>query len=86
MRATEKKVLHLRHPEGGIFDEVIFVLSEDAHQTRNQRDMLEEAARIVRGETVGTERIERKKRALIPFLIGAGSSLLLSLVCMLLIL
>ncbi len=73
MRACEKKVWHLRHPESGIFEEVYFVLREDADGCTAKSDMIAEAERIIRKETAEkVPRKEKKKRQmLLPFLSGA---------------
>ncbi len=74
MRACEKKVLHLRHPESGIFDEVYFVLREDMEKAPSRRDMVEEAARIIRKETQERDAVKAKKRRgrlLYPCLVGS---------------
>ena len=81
VRATEKRVLHLRRPESGMFDEVIFVLNEDVRKKESHKDMLEEAARIVKGASDATERDKKKRSRLVPFMLGVASALA---VCLLL--
>ncbi len=76
MKACEKKVWHLRHPESGIFDEVYFVLREDAEGCAAPGDMIAEAERIIRKETA--EKVlpkkKKKKGMILSFLVGAAVS------------
>jgi len=84
MRACEKKVLHLRHPESGIFDEVYFVLREDVMSTPSHRDMVEEAERIIRREAREKDVLKKKDKRLLLLvalilLLGSACAVMLTL-------
>lgn len=73
MKACEKKVWHLRHPESGIFAEAYFVLREDVSMQTPVSDMIKEAERIIRKESADQCPKKEKERQtiLLPFFAGA---------------
>ena len=73
VRGCEKRMVRLKNPEVGMFEEVLFVLRDEAeHGGRCERDVVAEATRLLR------EAVPRREarggvggRAPLPFLLGA---------------
>jgi hypothetical protein len=83
MRGTEKKVLYVRNTESTLFEEAYFILKKD-QEPPPHRDMVEEAARIIRREYLPKEENAKKRGTLDRlwlFLLGGLFSALIFVLC-----
>lgn len=71
VRGCEKRMVRLKNPEGGMFEEVLFVLRDEAELCRcHSRDIVAEATRLLE-EAVSCREGKRGARVSpLPFLLG----------------
>ena len=73
VRGCEKRMVRLKNPEGGMFEEVLFVLRDEAEPDgRCKTDIVAEATRLLR-EAVPRPETRRRVGGIapLPFLLGA---------------
>jgi len=71
VKGCQRRVLHLKNPEGGLFEEAFFFLkAPDAPTGKSAREMVAEANRILLG--CRADEVRRPRR-LVAFLLGALS-------------
>ena len=77
VKGCERRVLHLKNPESGLFEEAFFFLKAPAPATRDgAREMVAEANRILLGcRTAEAGRLPRSRRAAFLFGMLAGAAL-----------
>ena len=72
VRGCEKKIVRLGDPDCRYFEEVLFILRDDAETGRAAaRDIVAEANRILAENSLSNGRREKKGSPLLPFLMGA---------------
>ena len=72
VRGCEKRMVRLKNPEGGMFEEVLFVLRDEAEPRRcHSRDIVAEATRLLE-DAIPRRDGKRGTRVLspLPFLLG----------------
>lgn len=71
VKGRQRRVLHLKNPESGLFEEAFFFLKASAGEASpcDARDMVAEANRILLGCRAG-EATRRPRRRLAAFLLG----------------
>ena len=75
VKGCEKRIVRLKDPDSRVFEEVLFILRDEAghHGPAHERDIVAEANRILRENTAGRESVGRSPRtSLLFFLIGAA--------------
>ncbi len=76
VRGCEKRMVRLKNPEGGIFEEVLFVLRDEAESgDRREGDIIAEATRLL-GENMPCRERRRGDRRVspLPFLLGVATA------------
>lgn len=71
VKGRQRRVLHLKNPESGLFEEAFFFLKSSSTEESScgARDMVAEANRILLGCRAG-EAARRPRRRLAAFLLG----------------
>ena len=73
VKGCERRILHVKNPEGGLFEEAFFLLKDaggDARPGASRADMVREANRILSGGEEQTDGRNRR-RAVSAFFLGA---------------
>ena len=75
VRGCEKKIVRLGNPDSRYFEEVLFILRDDAASRRvGGGDIVAEAKRILSENTPDRETKGRRSAPLLLFLLGAATS------------
>lgn len=76
VRGCEKRIVRLKNPEGGLFEEVLFVLRDEGELSRRQdRDIVAEATRLLEENMLRRkERKGRRPHGALPFLLGVAAT------------
>lgn len=71
VKGCQRRVLHLKNPEGGLFEEAFFFLKVSSPGARDgARDMVAEANRILLGCQENLPAAKRRPRGAAVFLLG----------------
>jgi hypothetical protein len=75
VKGLSRRVVMVRYPEAGVFEQALFVVRDDASVARgvSADEVLAEACRIAQRQTGGAAKSRKHWPPLVYLLIGAGS-------------
>ena len=76
VKGNQRRVIHLKNTDSGIFEEAYFILREDDSPSLTEQSMIKEANRIIEENSKGDEKKKRLWARISPLSLFTGMAVM----------